>query len=361
MSDYNILQLPLELELESKKVLKKCAAAHRALAELKGVSATIPNESILISTLSLQEAKDSSEVENIVTTHDDLYKQSLFASSIQNVAAKEVGNYAEALRDGFNLVQSSELLTQKHILTIQQTLEKNQAGYRKLPGTELKNQKTGEVVYRPPQDEQTILELMGNLEQYINNDDLSDVDPLVKMAVIHFQFESIHPFYDGNGRTGRIINILYLVLKDLLNLPVLYLSRYIIQNKNSYYRLLQDVRNNDNWEEWILFMLEAIEQTSRQTVALIHKIRFLMLETKHRLRADLEKIYSQDLLNNMFRHPYTKIEFLQRELDVTRQTATKYLDKLAANGFLKKEKIGRSNYYINEALLEILLSVSETQ
>jgi Fic family protein len=181
------------------------------------------------------------------------------------------------------------------------------------------------------------------------------------MAVIHFQFESIHLFYDGNGRTGRIINILYLVLKDLLNLPVLYLSRYIIQNKDRYYRLLQDVRNNDNWEEWILVMLQAVVQTSRQTVAFIQKIRSLMLETKHRLRVDLEKTYSQDLLNNIFRHPYTKIEFLQQELDVTRQTATKYLDKLVEAGFLKKAKIGRSNYYINEALLEIFLHSPEAE
>lgn len=351
---YTVKTLPLENEtdLETRTVLKKAASAHRYLAELKGVSASIPNESILINTLTMQEAKDSSEVENIVTTHDELYKASLFNDYL-NPAAKEVQDYAGALKKGFDQVRQLEIVRLGDILDIQQSLEKNKAGFRKLPGTELKNQQTGKVIYTPPQDPGQVEILMGNLVEYLNNDQLSDCDPLVKMAIIHFQFESIHPFYDGNGRTGRILNILYLLTQGLLELPVLYLSRHIIRNKADYYQKLQAVRDGGDWEAWLMFMLDGVEKTAKQTIYLIEQIKELMMNYKHRIRQDLPKIYSQDLLNNLFSHPYTKIDFIVNDLKVSRLTATKYLDQLVEKGFLEKQKIGRSNYYINTPLCEL--------
>ena len=352
--NYTIPSLPLSIEIETKTVLKKVAKAHQALAELKGCVATIPNESILISTLSLQEAKDSSAIENIVTTHDDLYQSDTFASQFASMAAKEVHNYANALRNGFQQVKQTGLLTNNHILQIQAGIETNNAGFRKLPGTALKNDRTGEVVYTPPQHPDELLRLMNNLEAFINDDTLCDWDDLVKMAVIHHQFESIHPFYDGNGRTGRIINILYLVKQGLLQLPILYLSRYINQYKGEYYRLLQKVRTEDAWEDWIMFMLDGVEKTSRQSIVLLQKIREIMSSHKQQIRSQLPKIYSQDLLNNLFRHPYTKIDFVMDELDVSRTTATKYLDDLAKIQLLQKRKLGKHNYYINIELFNML-------
>lgn len=345
--------LPLAIELETKAVLKQAALAHRHLAELKGIAATIPNEQILINTLTLQEARDSSAVENIITTQDELFQAELQTDLILNTATKEVQNYANALKTGFNLVRNTKILTINHIKQIQAELEGNNAGFRKQLGTALKNTTTGETVYTPPQHPQEIEKLMGNLEQYINNDELSEVDPLIKMAIIHHQFESIHPFYDGNGRTGRIINVLYLVCKDLLQLPILYLSRYIIENKLDYYKFLQQVRDTGNWEEWLLFMLKGLAKTAQQTVGLVHKIKELMQQYKHQIRAKLPKIYSQDLLNNLFKHPYTKIEFVMQDLQVSRLTATGYLDKLVESGFLEKHKVGRSNYYLNKPLYQL--------
>jgi len=345
--------LPPAAELETRAILKKSASAHRFLAELKGVSASMPNQGLLINTLSLQEAKDSSAIENIITTHDALFREELFPDFAANAAAKEVRNYASALRKGFDLIRRHGLLTNNDILSIQAELEKNKAGFRKLPGTELKNAQTGESVYVPPQHPQEIADLMTNLERFINDDAFFDADLLVKMAVIHFQFESVHPFYDGNGRTGRIINVLYLVQKELLHIPVLYLSRYIVRTKSDYYRLLQRVRTDNDWESWILYMLEGVETTAKQTIAMVEAIRTALFDYKHRIRA-AHKFYSQDLINNLFFHPYTKIEFLQRDLKVSRLTATKYLDTLTNDGFLRKERIGRSNFYINTSLFGIL-------
>ncbi|MDK9706390.1 MAG: Fic family protein [Desulforhopalus sp.] len=341
---------------ETRAVLKKSAEAHRYLAELKGVAASIPNEAILINTLSLQEAKDSSEVENIVTTHDELYKANLFEEAVTNPATKEVQDYAFALKQAFATVRHTKLIRLSDILTVQQYLEHNSAGLRRLPGTDLKNTRTGEVVYTPPQHPDDIITLMENLVQYINDDSLCDADPLVKMALIHHQFESIHPFYDGNGRTGRILNILYLVAKDLLNLPVLYLSRFIIRHKIDYYAQLQQVRDSNDWEPWLLYMLDGIIDTSQNTISLITQMKVLMSDVKHRMREQLPKIYRQDLLNNLFNHPYTKIEFLVEDLGVTRITATKYLEQLVERGFLQKQKIGRANYYINEPLCVLLVA-----
>lgn len=356
MNRYKIPELPLKQDVETKAVLKRAAAAHRRLAELKGVARTIPNERILIDTLTLQEAKDSSAIENIITTHDELFKAELFIEQLSSPAAKEVQNYANALRKGFELVRRNKILSDNHILEIQETLEQNKAGYRRLPGTELKNQQTGETVYRPPQRFDDINFLMKNLSAFINDDDLSDFDPLVKLAIIHHQFESIHPFYDGNGRTGRIINILYLVIKDLLDLPVLYLSRYVIQNKSEYYQFLQKVRDENDWESWLLFMLRGIEETAVETILLIERMRNMMADYKQRLRADFPKIYSQDFLNNLFRHPYTKIEFVENELGVNRKTASKYLKLLVDNGYLKLIKIGTSNFYLNEPLFDLFIN-----
>ena len=347
-------KLPLNIDVETKKVLKKLASAHRALAELKGIVASIPNENILINTLGLQEAKDSSAIENIITTHDDLFKVELNLDGLKSLDAKEVQNYIAALRTGFQLISKQKILTNKIIINIQSVLERNSAGFRKLPGTALKNVTTGDTVYTPPQNYKEIMDLMINLEKYINDDNLSELDFLTKMAVIHYQFESIHPFYDGNGRTGRIINVLYLVIKGLLDLPVLYLSRYIIQHKTEYYKLLQEVRETDNWENWILFIISAVEQTAKDGILLIAKIKKLMFEYKNVLRENY-KFYSQDLLNNLFKHPYTKIEFIEKDLGVSRITAANYLNKLAKDALLKKEKLGTGNYYINEKLFKLLI------
>jgi len=355
---FKIAPIPNAFDFESKAILKKAASAHRYLAELKGLSATIPNQDILINTLSLQEAKDSSAIENIITTNDELYQEQLFPEIVVNPKAKEVQNYTTALKKGFQLVREKGLLTSNTILLIQEELEKNSAGFRKVPGTDLKNIQTGEIIYTPPQEYQTIVDLMNNLEKYINDDTLHDVDLLVKMAIIHYQFESIHPFYDGNGRTGRIINVLYLVLKGLLDIPVLYLSRHIINTKNDYYRLLQAVREEDAWEEWVLYILTAIESTSIQTLQTVQEIKAALLDYKHRIRSGF-KFYSQDLINNLFFHPYTKIEFVQNDLKISRLTATKYLEELTVAGFLKKEKIGRTNCFVNVRLFEILAKVSD--
>ena len=360
MNEFILPMLPPVQDIETKEVLKQSAQAHRCLAELKGVAKTIPNQNILINTLPLLEAKDSSAIENIITTHDELYKETIFGDYIQNASAKEVQNYSQALRTGFEKVREVGVLTNNQILEIQACIESNRAGFRKLPGTELKNELTEETVYTPPQNADAIVRYMANLEQFINDDTVSNMDPIIKMPIIHYQFESIHPFYDGNGRTGRIINILYLVQKGLLDIPVLYLSRFIIRHKSDYYRLLQQVRENNNWEEWILFMLKGVEKTSIDTIVLINNIRTLMQEYKIRIR-DNYRFYSQDLMNNLFFHPYTKIEFLEKELNITRQTAAKYLDELSAGGFLVKEKMGNSNFYINKRLFDIFLQNADKE
>ena len=352
-NEYTLPSLPLGQEIESKKVLKKIVSANIALAELKGAVKSIPNQSILINALSLQEAKDSSEIENIVTTHDELYRANITASNVSH-QAKEVQNYREALYRGFSLVQEHKLLLKKHIVEIQQVLENNNAGIRTQAGTILKNEKTGEVIYTPPQNHQDIQNLMDNLEQYINNPDMDDYDTLVKMAIIHYQFESIHPFYDGNGRTGRIINILYLMLNGLLELPILYLSSYIINNKSDYYRLLSEVRIQNSWENWILYMLDGIEQTSKESIKLIANINVTIAEVKLSLKNKLPKLYSKDLLELIFKHPYTKIGFLVNELGVTRKTATSYLRAIEDIGILESMKVGRDVYFINKQLFSLL-------
>ena len=346
--------LPLKADVETRTVLRKTALAHKALAELKGVITSIPNQNILTETLTLREARESSAVENIISTLAEVYQSSLFANQFASPAAKEVHQYAKALKTGYQMVKKNGLITNNLILQIQEQVEGNKAGFRKLPGTKLLNDKTGELVYTPPQDHDTIISLMNNLETFINDDRMMDADPLVKMAIMHHRFESIHPFYDGNGRTGRIINILFLIQKNLLDLPVLYLSRYIIQHKNDYYRLLQKVRQTGEWEEWIIYMLDGVEQTANESIVLISRIKIMMQQYKQTIRTQLPKMYSQDLLNNLFKYPYTKIEYLERDLDISRSTAIRYLKELENLNLLVKQKIGRDNFYINKQLFDLL-------
>lgn len=366
MSDYNLPLLPLSFDFENVAIYKQLSAASRALAELKGVAQTIPNENILLNTLVLQEAKDSSEVENIVTTQDEVYQADLdMVEAITKTAQKEVIRYREAMHKGFERVRSNRLLTNAVIKQIQQSLESNKAGFRALPGTALKNGK-GEIIYTPPQSKDEIEQLMSNLEKFINDPQLSSLDPLIKLPIIHHQFESIHPFYDGNGRTGRIISILYLVTNGLLDLPILYLSRYINHNKERYYSLIQEIRDNapnneENWVTWIIFVLKGIEETANETVVLIGKIRDLMQEYKQRIRPLFGKKYKHELLNNLFKHPYTKIEYIMRDLDVTRQTASKYLDELVSHGIVEKFHMHNTNYYINRDLYNLFINQGQME
>lgn len=356
-NSYRIPALPLSVDIETKRVLKKLQEASRALAELKGFAPSMPNQHILISTLSLQEAKDSSAIENIITTHDELFQSDIATGTFASIAAKEVHRYASALKRGYEVVKQKGLLTNNLIQSMQAEIEGNNAGFRNQAGTALKNEQTGQIIYTPPQEHSQILAHMKNLEAFINDNELSDWDPLLKMAVIHHQFESIHPFFDGNGRTGRMINILYLVLHRLLDTPILYLSRYINQNKSKYYHLLQAVRDDGVWEEWILFILEGVRQTSYQTLSIIADIKTLMLRYKNKIRKELPKIYSQDLLNNLFSHPYTKIQFVEQDLQVHRNTAIKYLEALVVAGILSKHRIGKENFYLNNELFELFHNV----
>lgn len=363
--EYNIPKLPLDFDFETKAIMRQVTKSNRRLAELKGVALTIPNENILLSSLVLQEALDSSAVENIVTTSDELYRAELdIKGGLTNAATKEVLNYREAMQVGFDMVRRNRLLTLNDIKQIQKTLEHNNAGFRTVPGTKLKSSK-GEVVYIPPQSGEGVARYMSNLERYINDPEIHDIDPLIKMAIIHHQFESIHPFYDGNGRTGRIIAILYLVVNDLLDLPILYLSRYITHNKGEYYRLIQRIRDNDpdnaeDWEKWVLFILKGVEETAIETIRLVKSISALMAKYKNILKPLFGKQYKHELLNNLFFHPYTKIEFMERDMSVQRKTAAKYLDTIVSEtGLLKKQKLGRSNYYINTELMELFIFRAE--
>ncbi|CAN5843444.1 Fic family protein [soil metagenome] len=351
----SLAPLPLAdlASLESAEVWRALRDAHRWLAELKGLCAALPNPAIMLETLAIQEAKDSSEIENIITTHDELYAAQGELSG--KLATKEVQHYVTALRTGFEAVSKSGLIRLETILAVQAEIEQNRAGLRTVPGTVLRNESSGQTVYEPPQSAVEVAELMHNLVDFIHADD--GLDPLLRMAIVHYQFESIHPFYDGNGRTGRILNILMLIREELLDLPLLYLSRYINQNKADYYQLLQTVREQNRWAEWSLYMLKGVSQTARSEIKLIKALRDLMLDYKRRLREVLPKLYSQDLLNNLFRYPYTKIEFIEKELGVSRPTAMKYLDQLTQGGFVEKQKIGRTNYYINRPLYHLLTTI----
>ena len=352
MNGYKLPLLPPKAELETKPVLRQLAKSHRALAELKGYAATIPNKHMLINAVTINEAKDSSAIENIITTHDELYK-AISQASYRNPAAKEVARYRTALWQGYEIVQGRQLLTANMIIDIQAIIEINRAGIRKLPGTVIQNETTGEVVYTPPIGEQRILKLMSNLEKYIN-DDRDGADPLIKMAVVHYQFESIHPFYDGNGRTGRIVNVLYLVLKELLDSPILYLSRYIIRKKTEYYNLLQEVRTQGKWEEWILFILKGVEETAEQTLAMAKSINAEMEAMAAEIRDKLPKMYTRDFMELLFFEFYTKIAYIEKGLGVARRTAVTYLEALEKEGFLVSEKLGKERIYQNKRLFDLV-------
>ncbi|MCO5232526.1 MAG: Fic family protein [Chitinophagales bacterium] len=351
MEEIKIQNLPPRIDCESVAILKQLNKASRALGQLKGEVSKIPNSQILLDTLTLQEAKDSNEIENIVTTDDEMYQASI-DETVASVTAKEALNYSKAIKLGLDIVRTKGLLTINDISKIQHIISPNHP-IRKIPGTVLKNPRTQEVVYTPPQHYEHIKSLLDNLEQYINVPEFHETDALIKMPVIHFQFESIHPFFDGNGRTGRLLNILYLVQQGLLDIPVLYLSSYIIKNKSDYYRLLQEVRTKDSWEEWIVWMLKGVELTAKETIVVVNKIKLLMDEYKKKIRSNFS-FYSHDLINILFKHPYTKNSFLERELKVHRNTASSYLNTLTDAGLLSKVKIGKFNYYINEPLLRIL-------
>lgn len=346
-------KLPLKKELDITNIFKKSTIAHKSLGELNGISNIIPNKNILINSLVLQEAKDSSQIENIITTHDEIYLSQITNEKISK-EVKEVQKYKDALLFGYEQVKNKKYITLNDIIKIQTIIVGNNAGIRKQIGTILKNDKTNEIIYTPPQHYEEIIDLLQNLIEYINNDEMEHYDYLIKMAIIHYQFEIIHPFYDGNGRTGRILNVLYLTLKDLIDLPILYLSGYIIKHKNTYYELLQEVRTKDKWNEWIMFMLDGIIQTSNGTINLIKDIQNLMIFTKKELKTKLPKIYNKDILEILFLHPYTKIEFLEKHLNITRKTASKYLKEIEKIGILKEKKIGRNRYFINIRLFDLL-------
>jgi len=339
---------------ETPVILKKLASARSKLAELKGVTASFPNQGILNNTLGMQEAKDSSAIDNIVATHDELFKEELFPENPANKAAKKVLRYRQALHLGFEQASQSGLLTSNHIIQIQAALEQNNAGFRKLPETALENG-LGPTDYTPPQSHETVTDLMSGLERFINDDGCFAADPLIKMALLHHQFETIHPFHDGSGRTGRIINVLCLVKAGLLDIPVLHLSQYLVRTKAVYYRLLQAVREQDAWEDWVLYMLTAVEASASMTIQTIHAIKLALMDANYRIRAQY-RFYSQDLINSLFNRPYINIDFIVRDLKVSRETATHQLDTLTEGGFLQKHKIGCSDYYINLALNVILTS-----
>lgn len=351
---YNDLPLlPPTVELESKAVLKQAIAANRALANLRGLAAQIPNQGVLINSIVLQEARLSSEIENIVTTNDELYRADADADADGKTDphTKEVLRYRQALNFGFSQLKLRPLATNLFI-DIVRTIKQVDFGVRRLPGVALKN-RADEVVYTPPVGEVVIREKLANLEQFIHAQD--DLDPLVKMAVMHYQFEAIHPFEDGNGRTGRIVNLLHLVEQGLLDIPVLFLSRYILANKPGYYEGLRGVTEKQDWESWVLYMLRAVESTAQQTFDQVTRIRVLMEQVREQVQQQAPGIYSKDLVEAIFQHPYTKIQFLVDANIAKRQTASSYLQTLARLGVLRASKQGREIYYINDALFAELV------
>jgi len=351
---YNDLpKLPPKGELETKAVLKKLSAASRAMGELKGLARTIPDQSILVNSLTLQEAKASSEIENIVTTNDALYKGFSASSGQIDPQTKEVLRYREALAEGLRSMRKRGLLTTNLFEKLVKKITLNDEGIRKVPGTTIQNKATGKPVYTPPEGERRIRELLGNLETYIHARD--DHDPLVKLAVMHYQFEAIHPFGDGNGRVGRILNSLYLVQQELLDEPILYLSRHIIDHKARYYTLLRGVTEHADWEALVLFILEAVEATARSTRGRIESIRQLLEDTLEKARKDLpDRVYRKELIELLFHQPYTKTQFLVEAGIAERKTATEYLRHLEKAHFLKSEKVGREVLFLNHRLFNLL-------
>ncbi len=343
---------PKRDKVETLKILRQLSKSSKSLGELKGIAQTMPNQEMLINAVVLQEAKDSSEIENIITTQDELYK-ALATKTKQGSQVKEVINYRRAIFYGNDLLKKQGFLRLKDIEFLQKTIIENNAGIRSIPGTVLKNDKTGEVVYTPPQDKEYILDLLSNFLEHFNLKN-EEFPPLINLAILHYQFESIHPFYDGNGRTGRILNILYLIINNLLDIPILYLSSYINENKADYYRLLNKVNKSDEWEEYILYILKAIEVTSNRTIDKINSINNLLSETIEIAQNKEPKIYRKELIELLFEQPYSKIEYVVQKLNVERKAASRYLNRLEEIGIITSEKIGRENIYVNKKLIEIL-------
>ena len=343
---------PLREKVETIDILRQTNKSTAALAELKGIAMTIPNQSMLINAIVLQEAKDSSEIENIITTQDELYKALTVNKTNISAETKEVVNYRQAIFHGFNLVKKQGFLRVNDIVSIQQELIDNTAGIRSTLGTVLKNDATGEVVYTPPQDKAEILDLLTNFINHFNQQD--DLSPLINLAILHYQFESIHPFYDGNGRTGRILNILYLIINGLIDVPILYLSSYIIDNKPEYYRLLNQTNKTGEWEEWVMFMLKAIESTSKDTITRITNIKNQLDSAIIKVQEKAPKVYRKELVELLFEQPYSKIEFVVNKLGVERKAASRYLKELEIVGIIESQKVGRETLYINKELIEIL-------
>ena len=343
--------LPFNINITTK-IQNQLLKTSRALAELKGYSNNLPNKNILLNAIIISEAKDSSEIENIVTTHDEIYK-AMTSSQITNAEAKEIVNYRNALWSGFEQVKKDGFISTNTLVNIQSIIENSKAGIRKYPGTNLINPNTNEIIYTPPQSEEEIRNLLKNLEDFINNQ-YDNIDPLIKLPLIHYQFEMIHPFYDGNGRTGRILNILYLVLTNLLDSPILYLSRFINKNKNDYYKAFRKIEKDNDYEEFIIYMLKGIEITSFETMRLIMDIEYEMNEYKKIIRDKLPKIYSEELLNTLFYEVYTKGKYIEETCHVTRLTAASYLKQLEKIGLLESEKIGRDRIYKNTRLIKVL-------
>ena len=351
---YNELPpLPPKIDIETPAVLRKAINAARAVAELKGVGRVIPNQAMLINTLVLQEARASSEIENIVTTNDALFR-ALTSSTVQvDPATKEVLRYREALWQGYNALQNNPILNADLFVKIAKTITQSEAGIRDRPGTVIGNRRTREVLYTPPEGEQLLTAKLKDLEAFIHSK--GGMDPLVRLALVHYQFEAIHPFFDGNGRTGRIINLLYLIFSGLLDIPVLYLSKYIIDRKQQYYRLLRDVTESAAWEPWVLYILDAIESTACLTRGRIVAIKRLLDDTLALARRKLPpRVYSKDLIELIFRQPYTKGQFLVDAGIAERQTAAEYLKELEAIGVLKAHRVGRENLFLNIKLYTLL-------
>lgn len=343
---------PLREKVETIEILRQTNKSTAALAELKGIAKTIPNQAMLINAIVLQEAKDSSEIENIITTQDELYKALTVNKTTVSAETKEVVNYRRAIFHGFDLAKEQGFIKVNDIVSIQQQLVDNTVGIRSAPGTVLKNDTTGEVVYTPPQDKAEIIDLLANFINHYNKQD--DLSPLINLAILHFQFESIHPFYDGNGRTGRILNILYLMLNKLIDVPILYLSSYIIDNKTEYYRLLNQTNKLEKWEEWIMFMLKAVENTSKNTITKITNIKNQLDLTIIKVQEKAPKVYRKELVELLFEQPYSKIEFVVSKLGVERKAASRYLKELESIGVLESQKVGRETLYVNKELIEIL-------
>jgi len=341
-----------DVNINTKKIQEQLLKTSRALAELKGYSNNLPNKNILLNAIIINESKDSSEIENIVTTHDEIYK-ALTKVVYTGNESKEVVNYRNAIWSGYERVKKDGYINTNTLVMIQSIIENSNTGIRKYPGTTLTNPKTNKIIYTPPQTEEVIREYLKNLEDFINDFD-DGIDPLIKLALIHYQFECIHPFYDGNGRTGRILNILYLVLTNLLDSPILYLSRFINKNKKDYYIAFKEIEENDNYEDFIIYILKGIEITSLETMRLIMDIQYEMEEFKKELQEKLPKIYQEELLKTLFYEVYTRGKYVEEACNVTRLTAASYLKQLEKVGLLESEKIGRDRIYKNTRLIKVL-------